>query len=140
MEDMKLPQKTLDSLKQRDFETVMNRQQLDNLLAELFPDPKTHQSSRHIIVEASAIAAYQQLPQAIKILLTDDAPQFKQITEFLGLCWVHEGRHYKKLEPIIFLYVKKLEKFLNAYWEYYHNLLAHKESPTAKRFYEDLNG
>jgi hypothetical protein len=132
MEDMKLPQKTLDSLEQQVFKTVMNRKQLDNLLAKLFPDPKTHQLSRHIIVEASAIAAYQELPHAIKILLTDDAPQFKQITELLGLCWVHDGRHYKKLEPVISLHTKKLEKFLGAYWEYYHKLLDYKESPTAK--------
>jgi len=28
------------------------------------------------------------------ILLCDDAPQFKKIAKALGLCWVHEERHY----------------------------------------------
>lgn len=32
---------------------------------------------------------------------SDDAPQFKDITEELSLCWVHDGRHYKKLTPFI---------------------------------------
>ncbi|NOT80444.1 MAG: hypothetical protein HOP07_15740 [Bacteriovoracaceae bacterium] len=30
-----------------------------------------------------------------KILICDDAPQFKGILEFLGLCLIHEERHYK---------------------------------------------
>lgn len=51
-------------------------------------------TAKKIIIEASAIIAYQQLPQAIQILVCDDAPQFKQITKILALCWVHAGRHY----------------------------------------------
>jgi len=35
----------------------------------------------------------------VLLLLCDDAKQFKRITEILALCWVHEGRHYKKLNP-----------------------------------------
>jgi hypothetical protein len=26
----------------------------------------------------------------------DDARQFKLVTEELGLCWIHNGRHFKK--------------------------------------------
>ncbi|MBF0608618.1 MAG: hypothetical protein HQL61_13845 [Magnetococcales bacterium] len=55
------------------------------------------------ILEATAIGAYRAETGAevVKVLVCDDAPQFKLITEDLGLCWVHEGRHYKKLMPII---------------------------------------
>jgi hypothetical protein len=33
----------------------------------------------------------------VRLRVCDDAPQFKWLTEDIGLCWVHEGRHYKKL-------------------------------------------
>ena len=32
---------------------------------------------------------------AFKILVNDDAPQFKLITETLSLCWVHVARNIK---------------------------------------------
>ena len=78
---------------------------LEALLVICFPNPENktgyYATSKRIIREASAIAAYQSLPHAVKILLADDAPQFKSITELLGLCWVHDGRHYKKLDPVL---------------------------------------
>lgn len=33
----------------------------------------------------------------VRLLVCDDAPQFTLVTEELALCWVHEGRLYKKL-------------------------------------------
>jgi hypothetical protein len=33
----------------------------------------------------------------VELLICDDAPQFKLVTDELSLCWIHEGRHYKKL-------------------------------------------
>ena len=33
----------------------------------------------------------------VRLLVCDDAPQFTLVTEELALCWVYEGRHYKKL-------------------------------------------
>jgi len=47
------------------------------------------------------------------------------------LCWVHDGRLYKKLEPIIALHRGPLEDFRKSYWEYYDQLLAYREKPTA---------
>ena len=35
----------------------------------------------------------------VRLLVVDDARQFKLLTEERGLCWVHEGRHFKQLEP-----------------------------------------
>ena len=131
MEKMKLPFKTLELFKNYNLQN-MNQQQIDKILVELFPNPKKHQTSRQIILEASAIAAYRQLPHAVDILLTDDAPQYNQIAENHALCWVHDGRHYKKLNPIIYLHRKQLDNFLDQYWEYYRKLLAYQEAPTQK--------
>lgn len=132
MEQMKLPNKVLMALRSKKIKKILNRKEIDTLLNELFPDMDRHHTNRRIILEASAIIAYQQSPHAIQLLLTDDAPQFKQITEMLALCWIHDGRHYKKLDPVFPRHVRKVESFLEKYWDYYHQLLAYKEEPTAK--------
>ena len=58
------------------------------------------------------------------------APQFTWITEELGLCWVHEGRHYKKLFPYVAQHQKLLEDFLGDFWDFYRELLAYRQQPT----------
>jgi len=62
-------------------------------------------------MEAAAIAAYHNQTEfpVVQVLLSDDAPQFKQLTGEQALCWVHDGRNYKKLEPIVSLYKKDLK-------------------------------
>lgn len=130
MEQMNLSEKRLNILKQRQPKKIMSREEIDSFLNELFPNPRKHQTNRRIILEASAIIAYQQLPHAIPLLLTDDAPQFRQITELLALCWIHDGRHYKKLEPVIPLHRDQLKHFLDQYWIFYHKLHEYKQSPT----------
>jgi hypothetical protein len=107
---------------------VMSREEIDALLLNLFPDPEMYTKIRQSILEGSAISWYQKQPGAIKILMVDDAPQFKLITEFLALCWIHDGRHYKKLNPYFGLHILALDAFLKEYWEYYHELLAYKKT------------
>jgi len=131
MESMDLPEKQLARLKGQIQQDDLSRAQVDALLNTLFPDHNTHTKNRHTILEASAIVGYQQLPHAIDILVADDAPQFKQITNLLALCWVHDGRHYKKLRPVIPWHKVLLENYLDQYWCYYHKLLDYKEQPTA---------
>lgn len=82
--------------------------------------------------EAAAIACYHKgIGYAVvKILVCDDAPQFKIITKFLALCWVHDGRFYKKLSPVIPFNLEKLEHFIKLYWEFYRKLLAYKAAPS----------
>jgi hypothetical protein len=130
MEQMHLSVKTLLLLLQHVKKSTMNRQEVDAILAELFPDSEKHKTSRQIILDASAIMAYRKLPHAIGALLTDNAPQYHQIVEDFALCWVHDGRHYKKLTPVVHAHIKAVEDFLDIYWEYYHKLLAYKKSPT----------
>ena len=66
----------------------------------------------------------------VRTLVCDDAPQFKLLTEELALCWVHEGRHYKKLNPLVAYHQKLLDQFLTEFWDYYRELLAYREAPS----------
>lgn len=61
--------------------------------------------------------------------MSDDAPQFKLLTEEQALCWIHDGRHYKKLKPVVPQFREKLEKFREQYWDYYAELYKYKEDP-----------
>jgi hypothetical protein len=130
MEQMQVSQKMLDALKAANPASVMNRDEIDLFLKELLPIASKQRSNRQLILEASAIIAYQSRSDAIKILLADDAPQFKQITGHLALCWIHDGRHYKKLLPVVPLHRMLLDGFLTKYWDYYHELLQYKENPS----------
>ena len=137
MEKMQISQKMLEAVKAKKPAPVMSRDEVDLFLKELLPIASKQQTHRQLILEASAIVGYQSRVDAVKILLTDDAPQFKKITELLALCWVHDGRHYKKLSPVVPLHRTLLDRFLTKYWDYYHELLQYKETPS-KRLAEKL--
>ena len=66
----------------------------------------------------------------MRALTCDDAPQFKGLTEELALCWVHEGRHYKKLTPCLAYHERLLRRFRARFWAFYAELLAYREHPT----------
>jgi hypothetical protein len=82
--------------------------------------------------EATAVAAYQAQTDwpVVRALLVDDAPQFKGLTEDLALCWVHEGRHYRKLTPYLARHADLRRDFLTQFWAFYHELLAYQQAPT----------
>jgi hypothetical protein len=83
------------------------------------------------IMEAAALTAYYQ-QTAVPIvpnLLTDDAPQFRFIARDHSLCWVHEGRHYKKLLPFVAYHQQLLAEFRRQFWDYYHQLNAYRADP-----------
>jgi len=129
MEVLGLSKKQLDRVNPLLADQPMNRKDIDALLATLFPNPKKNRSHRRIILEACAITAYQSRPDAVQLLIADDAPQFKNITPLLMLCWVHEGRHYKKIKPFIAENQLKVDHFLTIFWDYYHQLLDYKKNP-----------
>ena len=66
----------------------------------------------------------------VQALICDDAPQFNWLARLMMLCWVHEGRHYKKLSPVVALHREQLDGFLKRFWEYYDRLLAYRQDPT----------
>jgi len=84
------------------------------------------------IVEALAVSAYHAQSEVpiVRLLMCDDAPQFQWVTDELALCWVHAGRHFKKLEPCVALHREHLERFLKQFWAYYHELREYAEAPT----------
>lgn len=101
-------------------------QRLDTWLPDVSP------SLRKVIMDAAAVAAYHaQIDYpVIQTLLCDDAPQFKGLTEEIALCWVHEGRPYKKLLPVVALHRQLADDFLKRFWGYYDELLAYRQQPT----------
>ena len=128
LKQFSLSQKLLAGVDRLVKDQPLSEAQINTLLDPL--QPGSRQRSR--ILEAAAIAAYHQetdLP-VVKLLLCDDAPQFKLLSEELALCWVHDGRHYKKLNPIVPAHREKLEVFRRDYWEFYGKLLRFKQNPT----------
>jgi hypothetical protein len=66
----------------------------------------------------------------VQTLVCDDAAQYRLVTDELGLCWVHEGRHYAKLIAHVPLHRQLLADFREEFWAYYRALLAYRERPT----------
>lgn len=129
LEQFRVSQKLIARVDGLEKDHPFTEEQINKRLDELQPGPK--QRSR--ILEAAAIAAYHQetdLP-VVKLLLCDDAPQFKLLTKELALCWVHDGRHYKKLNPIVPAHREQLEGFRKDYWAFYGQLLQFKQTPTS---------
>ena len=94
--------------------------------------PKLPAQQRKAIIDAAAVAAYhaESGVPVIRTLICDDAPQFKWLTESIMLCWVHEGRAYKKLMPVVGLHRELLDGFIKRFWEFYDRLLDYRQQPT----------
>ena len=127
----RVSQKIREQLRALAWGQVLNEEQMQQVLQQLFPHPPQGKNTRTRIREAGAIAAYHQQTDCpvIPILLSDDAPQFKQLTPEQALCWIHDGRHYKKLHPVVPCYQEQLGAFREQYWDYYQKLLVYQQSP-----------
>jgi len=92
-----------------------------------------NQQLRIAIEHASATIYYQQQTTVpvVKTLVCDDAKQFKSITDHLALCWIHAGRHYEKLSPVVSRHAELLDAFQERYWDYYAALQRYRDGPTA---------
>jgi hypothetical protein len=111
-------------------ELEMGEQAFREHLAFLLP--KLGHQQRKEITDAAAIAAYWAETDwpVIQNLVCDDAPHYNKLTKRIMLCWVHEGRPYKKLHPIVPLHRQLLDGFLKRFWDYYRELLVYIESPS----------
>jgi hypothetical protein len=105
---------------------------LEALLEEHLPGLGPQQ--RKWILDATAVAAYHAELECpvVRLLVCDDAPQFKWVTDELALCWVHEGRHYKQLTPYVAYHQTLLDDFLKRFWAFYHELQTYRQQPTAE--------
>jgi regulator of replication initiation timing len=123
----------LDRLRTLPQGKVLAEAQFTALLDEHFAD--VNAQHRRLILEAAAITAYhlQQERPVVQLLLSDDAPQFKRITDELALCWVHDARYYKKLTPVVAHHRRLLKAFMDRYWTFYDQLLAYREAPTPEQ-------
>jgi len=150
-----LPKKYQRVLESWPQEQMFSREQFEERLKKELPElgPKQYKW----VLEAGGIAAYHRQEEwpIVEQLLCDDAGQFKRIVKELALCWVHEGRHFKKLSPIVAYHRQLLNEFQEKFWSYYRELLAYRQHPdplekerlsqefdllfTAKTGYHDLD-
>jgi hypothetical protein len=94
--------------------------------------PGLGQQHRKVLLDAAAVAAYHVETgcPVVRVLLCDDASQFNWLTQQMMQCWVHEGRHYKKLSPVIAFHRQQVADFLKRFWAYYEQLLAYQQDPS----------
>jgi len=62
-------------------------------------------------------------------LITDDAKQYYGLSEINCLCWIHEIRHYIKLNPYLGYHKRILESFLAELYEFYRFMQLYKINP-----------
>ena len=123
-------QRQLTQMKTLPQAQTLSEPELIALLEQHFP--KLGPMQRQRILEATGVAAYHaqlEFP-VIRLLVCDDAPQFNWLTEQLALCWVHEGRHYKKLEPYVPKHRELLAGFCKQFWDFYDELLVYRQQPS----------
>ncbi len=116
----------LSSLK----DEIYNKEEMSRKMDYFFP-PGRYKTTRMRVLEACSIASYHQMTNipVVNILLSDDAPQFRKLTYQHAYCWIHDGRNYKKLRPLVPYYQQKLRAFLDKYWDYYGKLCEFKIKP-----------
>jgi hypothetical protein len=129
----RLPESVASQLKTFPQDQPMDQDQflslLNHRLPKLGPQQRTH------ILDAAAVAAYHAQMEfpVVRLLICDDASQFKLVTRDLSLCWIHDGRLYKKLNPYVPYHRRLLDSFLEQYWSYYKELLAYQQNPTMQQ-------
>ena len=126
----KLPTSIVQQLKAFPKDIQLGEEEFLSLLDERLPNLGPQQRSH--VVDAAAVAAYHAQMEfpVIRLLICDDAPQFKLVTEELALCWIHDGRLYKKLDPCVPYHRQLLDSFLEQYWGFYKQLLTYQQHPT----------
>ena len=132
LHSLKLPARVVRRLKRFPQDQELSEAEFTGLLDEHLPDLGPLQRNRAL--DAAAVAAYHaqlEFP-VVRLAICDDAPQFKLVTEELALCWIHDGRHYKKLVPYVAHHRQLLDAFQKRYWVFYKQLLDYREHPTTE--------
>lgn len=127
-----LPEKRLLRLTPAQGDRRYTEPELKAVLQTLSADKVLPPTYEKLILEAAYIARYHQ-EDCITALVCDHAPQFKFIALFLALCWVHEGRHYTKMKPIIAYHQKQLTEFRQQFWLFYKSLLDYRLNPSPEK-------
>ena len=84
------------------------------------------------VLEAAALSEWyaQTRMPVVSLLVSDDASQFRFITPEQALCWVHEGRRYKKLTPFLKYHRQLTDEFRARFWDFYHKLRLYRSQPS----------
>jgi len=127
---MGLPKTHINRLHHYKIDGLLNQKQIDQALLQMFPKPNTQKNNKRLITEAGAITYYRTLPHAIKHLMADDAKQFNYLADHRALCWIHEGRHYKKIIAFFKRHRLCVKDFLTRFWDFYRDLLNYKNNPS----------
>jgi len=108
-----------------------SEEELQRRLAEQIPD--LSEETRRRMMEAAALAAYHAESGHVRLLVCDDARQFKLVADQLALCWIHDGRHYQSMTPCVPQHREWLETFRKRYWDFYKQLLVYRQDPAPER-------
>jgi len=132
LNEFRLPAKVIRQLRDFPQDRELSEAEFIGSLEEHLPKLGSRQRDR--VLDAAAVAAYHAQSEfpIVRLLVCDDAPQFKLVTEELALCWIHDGRHYKKLTPHVAHHRELLDAFLKRYWNFYDQLLDYRKHPTTE--------
>ncbi len=133
LETFAVPKWAQQVIAQWPSEELLRYEQFEELVSTGLNRLNEQQQAR--VFEATALSAYhtQTAMPIVPLLLSDDAPQFKSITDKHALCWIHEGRHYKKLAPHLDYHRQLLDDFQTQFWEFYHQLQDYRASPSIEQ-------
>jgi hypothetical protein len=112
------------------WDKLMSRAELEARLVDGLV--RLNDTQRQQICDALAVAAYHAQSEVpiVRLLLSDDAAVFHGITDLHALCWIHDGRHYAKLSPIVPEHQQSLSNFRREYWALYRGLLTYRQAPS----------
>jgi hypothetical protein len=131
LQQWRLPRKWQTRVASLGDDVPFRTEEMQALLDDWFGEGRRSQT-RTQIEHAAAIAYYQQqtaMP-VVRTLVSDDAGQFKWITDSLGLCWIHAGRHYERLSPVVPRHAALLDAFAEKFWDHYAALQRYRDGPT----------
>jgi|SRR5208337_358967 len=140
LEDFRVSRKWRQRAASAPQDRDLSEAELEDLLKQWCPSRRPAYLDR--LREAAALASYRARPDHVRILVSDDAKQSKHLSDAFGLCWVHEGRHYKELSPVVPQHEQQLEAFRTRYWDFYGELLKYHDRPTptmAERLREEFD-
>lgn len=90
----------------------------------------TRKKDRETIIEILGLKDGEKIKS---VMMSDDAKQFMQIAMYHALCWIHEIRHYRKMNPVFEHHYTQHKMFLTKIWKFYELLREYKEHPSEKQ-------
>jgi len=83
------------------------------------------------LIEILALGYYLTQTEfpVVQDLICDAGPEYTGIARNLGLCWLHEERHYKKMIPKLKVNQLEQDRVRGQIWDFYEKLLNFKKLP-----------